>query len=605
MISPSPTIRSRLALASALLATVAFLLHPAPASGAVVADRSSVDFGGQSLFTTSPAATVILANTGNANETVTATAAAPFALVHDCSTLAPGASCLAQVTFTPAAAGMVAGSLAVSTATGALAIPLAGSGERSLVTHYYRATLRRAPDAAGKAFWEGEAARVTALGANVNETWYAMAMSFFGSAEYAAFGRDDAGFVEDLYATFFNRSPDSAGLAWWTGQLASGMPREVALAGFTFSPEFAAFTRRLFGDTTVRKEIDTVVDFYRGLMARLPDDAGFASWLEAFRVAQCRGGTHVTAQSAAISTGFTGSAEYHSRGRSDAQFVGDLYNAFLRRGGDLEGVLFWISELASGRRTRDQVRDAFLASPEFSARVAAMVAEGCALSGYHADHDVRGILIPAPTGPAGATMCEYVGMPPSPGTGPGPCGAYPIAAETCSSGMAGENAIRAAWLYVLEDYHPGSPRLGNSLRFGLRRDHALVLRFRTGEAGRFELPRYVTLGYEEQVNRGPLAPRFVTLSEKKCDFDYTKTLADGALNGCYRTMTGGDSLLGRITETGADPAAGFPYCPLKPDTVYYLNIRYEDAGTVSNRGRISCPTGVNAHDTCGQTIGIN
>jgi hypothetical protein len=268
-------------------------------------------------------------------------------------------------------------------------------------------------------------------------------------------------------------------------------------------------------------------------------------------------------------------------------------------------VQYWLDELAAGRRDRDQVRQAFVSSPEFATRVAAIVAAGCALSGYRADYDVSGALIPAPTGAPGALMCEFVGNPPSPGGGRGPCGAHQIPVDTCSSGMTGENAITAAWMYVLEDYYPGSPRMGNSLRFGLRRDHAMVLRFRTGEAGLFELPRYVTIGYEEQSNRGPLAPRFVTLSEKKCDFDYTRTLADGALDGCFKTMAGGDGLLAQITADGNSPSVRFPYCQLKPDTVYYLNIRYEDAARPSNRGRISCPAGINAYDTCGQTIAIN
>ena len=40
----------------------------------------------------------------------------------------------------------------------------------------------------------------------------------------------------------------------------------------------------------MRKEIDTVMDFYRGLLGRLPDDGGFDFWLGQFRTAQCRAG---------------------------------------------------------------------------------------------------------------------------------------------------------------------------------------------------------------------------------------------------------------------------------------------------------------------------
>jgi hypothetical protein len=40
-------------------------------------------------------------------------------------------------------------------------------------------------------------------------------------------------------------------------------------------------------------------------------------------------------------------------------------------------VQFWISQITSGARTRENVRQAFVASPEFQARVAAIIAQGC------------------------------------------------------------------------------------------------------------------------------------------------------------------------------------------------------------------------------------
>jgi hypothetical protein len=53
--------------------------------------------------------------------------------------------------------------------------------------------------------------------------------------------------------------------------------------------------------------------------------------------------------------------------------VGDLYNAFLRRGGDLAGVQYWIDQINTGALTRENVRQAFVGSPEFNARVVAIV----------------------------------------------------------------------------------------------------------------------------------------------------------------------------------------------------------------------------------------
>jgi hypothetical protein len=118
-----------------------------------------------------------------------------------------------------------------------------------------------------------------------------------------------------------------------------------------------------------------VVDFYRGLLSRLPDTGGFNFWVQQFHTAQCQGGTAVYAQVESISSAFANSAEYTARGRTTAQYVGDLYNAFLRRGGDLAGVQYWIDQINTGARTRENVRQAFVASPEFNARVNAIVTQ--------------------------------------------------------------------------------------------------------------------------------------------------------------------------------------------------------------------------------------
>jgi hypothetical protein len=348
------------------------------ASDALVPNPGSVDFGGQSMNTTSFSRIVTFNNTSSTTITPSSvTASANFSVAHNCTSIGPSGSCSAQVFFTPAVEGAVAGTLTVANGASTRTVPLSGVGERSLVTHYYQSILKREPDAGGKGFWEGERTRVVGLGASVNEVWFAMAQQFYFSAEYAAFNRDNTGFVTDLYDTFFNRTPDSGGLSFWVGNVDAGMPREVVLTAFMFSPEFANFTAALFGNTAARAEVDVVMDFYRGLLARLPDNGGFTFWVGRFRTAQCQGGNAVNAEAEAISSAFIQSAEYAARARTNAQYVGDLYNAFLRRGGDLGGVQFWINELNSGARTREQVRQAFVQSAEFQTRVGAVIAQGC------------------------------------------------------------------------------------------------------------------------------------------------------------------------------------------------------------------------------------
>jgi hypothetical protein len=153
------------------------------------------------------------------------------------------------------------------------------------------------------------------------------------------------------------------------------MPRDLLVTSFMFSPEFTALAGG--GAKSARAEVDVVLDFYRGLLARLPDNAGFNYWIARFRTAQCAGAAQVTAEVESVSSAYATGPEYAARGRSNAQYVGDLYNAFLRRGGDLDGVNFWIGQIANATRTREQVRIQFRDSPEFQSKVSAIVAQGC------------------------------------------------------------------------------------------------------------------------------------------------------------------------------------------------------------------------------------
>jgi len=321
-------------------------------------DPDAVAFGGQSMFTRSLRRTVTITNVTSAPLTIAGFAATPpFSVFGDNCGMLPGLlkvghSCEVQVAFTPPGEGSFDGTLTINTSAGSLVVPLSGIGERSLVVHYYGAILNRYPEPDGKLYWNSEAARVQALGADLNEVWYALAMGFFNSAEYLGFNRSNGEFVDDLYRTFLNREPDGPGRDFWLGQFNAGLTREVVLVAFMFSPEFRAFTASIFGNTSVRRELDAVMDFYRGLLARLPDGGGFNFWVQRFRSAQCIGPAAVTAEAEAVSGGFA-------------------------RGGDGPGVQFWINTIASGAQTREQVRQQFVQSPEFQAGVLQIIAEGC------------------------------------------------------------------------------------------------------------------------------------------------------------------------------------------------------------------------------------
>ncbi|HYC36630.1 MAG TPA: DUF4214 domain-containing protein [Usitatibacter sp.] len=347
----------------------------------------------RSMGTSSVIRTFTIANVGSAPRNVTSvtpSTGGAFTMAHDCGAVAPGASCLIHVTFSPpATAADLNGSqpymgqihVASDSSTAIAPIQLCAHAEKSLVDHYYRAILNREPDANGKNFWRSESARLASLGVNINEAWFVMAGYFFNSAEYLAAGKSDTAFVTDLYNTFFNRAPDSGGLNYWVGQIAMGLPREVVLFSFMFSPEFRAFTQAIFGNTAARPEVDMVVDFFRGLLNRLPDTASFNFWLAQLRAAQCQGAGPVFQKVDEISAAFMFNTEYTNRARSNTQFVTDMYYSFLRRGGDVAGVQYWINQVSTPGSQYYFRNDAryygFLNSPEFGARVQAVIDAGC------------------------------------------------------------------------------------------------------------------------------------------------------------------------------------------------------------------------------------
>ncbi len=249
--------------------------------------------------------------------------------------------------------------------------------DQILIDHYYQSILGRTPDPSGLTYWQGEMSRLRGLGVDIQEAFRVLADQLFTSPEYLARNPSDTQYVTDLYRTFFQRTPDSGGLSYWTGQLAAGLPRSVVLYFFLFSAEFGSYMQGLLGNTGSRDEVYAVVDFYRGFLNRLPDTDGFTYWLGRFRAAQCQGTAAVNAEVEAISSQFATSAEYLARNRSNRDYVGDLYYAFLRRGGDLNGFNFWVNQLNTGARTRDQARRGFLQSPEFQNRVQQIINQGC------------------------------------------------------------------------------------------------------------------------------------------------------------------------------------------------------------------------------------
>jgi hypothetical protein len=248
----------------------------------------------------------------------------------------------------------------------------------TLVTKYYNDILGRAPEPGGAEGWTAEIERIVSLGIDIKEGVIAVGKSFFNSAEYLARGRTDAEYVGDLYQAFLNRVPDQTEVDFWVGYITGGATRNIVLNFFVFSPEFNAYMTGIFGVSTARPENNLVNDFYRGILSRTPDTAGFNYWLGLMRAAQCVGSAQqIQDLSYQIASLFVGSAEYVAKGRTNAGYVEDLYDAIMRRSAAPSEVNYWVGVLDGATMTRDQVLQFFTNSVEFQTRVTAVINAGC------------------------------------------------------------------------------------------------------------------------------------------------------------------------------------------------------------------------------------
>lgn len=138
-------------------------------------------------------------------------------------------------------------------------------GLSSPVARLYFAFFQRIPDYGGLSYWIGRF--------RSGETLDAIANYFAASPEFAqTYGAlDNTQFVTRVYLNVLGRTPDAGGLAYWTGELASGArSRGQVVTGFSESPEYRA---------VIANEV-AVTMIYMGMLRRGPDPSGFHYWVD-------------------------------------------------------------------------------------------------------------------------------------------------------------------------------------------------------------------------------------------------------------------------------------------------------------------------------------
>lgn len=109
----------------------------------------------------------------------------------------------------------------------------ATQAQRDSVLRLYRAYFLRAPDSAGLAYWAEQYASGRRSLASISE-FFARSDEF--RARYGSLS--DAEFVRLVYLNVLGRLPDSQGQSHWTGVLRRGSSRGLIMLGFSESAEF-------------------------------------------------------------------------------------------------------------------------------------------------------------------------------------------------------------------------------------------------------------------------------------------------------------------------------------------------------------------------------
>ena len=117
---------------------------------------------------------------------------------------------------------------------------------------------------------------------------------------------------------------------------------------------------------------------YLGLLNRVADAGGYAFWLNQLRMSRCNNPNSIHGELNSISWAFIYSTEFQSLNLSNQAYVRALYRGLLRRDPDPSGSPYWVNELDSGARNREDVRTAFVFSAEFyNSTVAPITSESC------------------------------------------------------------------------------------------------------------------------------------------------------------------------------------------------------------------------------------
>jgi len=229
----------------------------------------------------------------------------------------------------------------------------------TFVTRLYENALSRNPDPIGLSQWGDQLISRTKTGAEV-------VAGFIFSPEFINKKLSKGNYINILYKTLLNRSPDSQGYSNWLALLEAGCSRRYVLSQFIASSEFTklcdtyAITR---GSLTLTEPRDTNINatlyvgrLYHSVLGRPYDEDGMNNWAKKLASKSTTG--------AGIAFSFFNNNEYRKKNTTDEAFITSLYKALLNRSPDAAGKSSWLNMLKTGV-SRTYVLKAFCTTAEF------------------------------------------------------------------------------------------------------------------------------------------------------------------------------------------------------------------------------------------------
>lgn len=192
-----------------------------------------------------------------------------------------------------------------------VAVPLSPNEPLAFVNGIYGNLLQRTADPAGQNYWTWRL--------QTGATYERIAREVWDSAEHRRMQ------VEEYYATYLGRLPNSGELIYWVGAFLRGATELQVEHAFLTSPEYMA--------NHARDEI-FLQGLYQDVLGRDADLGGLAYWLSLLQAGVSRAQVALLIQT---------SPEAYRR------VVGQLYRAYLGREVDATGEQYWTSRLLSGQ----------------------------------------------------------------------------------------------------------------------------------------------------------------------------------------------------------------------------------------------------------------